>query len=570
VAYGYRESESGKVPEFDGKDFVDSAGNHIEMADTFSLKRMKITDADTRPVVGCSLGVHIQNAALPHVDSSDTRTALTGAMYRFCRKIPNSGISKPGFRAFVDNWLCKNMKPLSPDLDTSFEYWIERTPYSQARKLELTMKWIEMKSRGKTMDPNLAGCKSFVKDECYNTFKHARAINSRSDQFKCQTGPIFQLISDELFKLPWFIKKIPVRDRPQYIIDRCYRTGQWYLTSDYTSFEAHFDSEVMMDCEMRLYKHMTANLAEGEDFMALLEEYFCNHENYIMFKNFTISIQAKRMSGEMCTSLGNGFSNLMFMLYLCEQNGNTEVMGVIEGDDGLFVMNGEPPKQEDFVNFGLNIKMGKVSDLNHASFCGMVFDLEDRTNITNIIEELVGFGWTTSRYARSKTGIHMSLLKAKALSMAYQYPACPVLSALAFKMCELTKSYDVRSFIKKQGTHAYNGYELQIVTEALEFYKLRHYFLKNELLQEPGENTRLLVQQLYGITIQDQIAIETYIRGMTTLHPINCPAFDKYLSVDWVYFAQYYTIDLPLTLNFNQLQLSFPQVRERAPIEQLI
>jgi len=68
------------IPEFNGKSFVDSAGNQIEMADTFQLKRLKLNDADMRPVVACSLGVHVPNAILPHVDPNDTRTALTGAI----------------------------------------------------------------------------------------------------------------------------------------------------------------------------------------------------------------------------------------------------------------------------------------------------------------------------------------------------------------------------------------------------------------------------------------------------------------------------------------------------------
>jgi hypothetical protein len=530
------------------------------MADSFHVKKINLTDANTRPVAMCSLGPHVANAVLPHVDLSDTRTALTGAMYRFCRKIPNCNISRPHFRKFVQKWLRKNMKPLPLDADTSFENWIRKTPYTESRKAELTAKWNDMNVHT-TVDDKIGFVKSFIKDETYPAFKHARAINSRSDEFKCLTGPIFQLISDELFKLPWFIKKIPVRDRPQYIIDRCLRTGETYLLSDYTSFEAHFDEQRMEDCELQLYRYMAYQIAPW--FVQLVERFFVGQENEIFFKNFIIAIYAKRMSGEMCTSLGNGFSNLMFMLYLCKVNGNKHVTGVIEGDDGLFVMKGSPPAQVDFVNFGLNIKMGSVSELNHASFCGMVFDLDDRTNITNIIEELVSFGWTTRRYARSRRGVHMCLLRAKALSLAYQYPACPVLSVLAFKICKLTASYDVQSWLKKQRTYAFNQYELEMVDQAIAYFK------KNQLAEEPGYKTRLLVQELYGLTIQDQFAIEKYIEGMTTLMSINCPTIDKYLKPDWVYFSHYFTLKVSLKLDFDKLQLAFPKVRPYAPVEKL-
>lgn len=576
LAYGYRESESGKVPEFNGNNFVDSAGNKIEMADTFSVERLEINDADTRPVVMCSLGVHVEGAALPHVDPSDTRTALTGAMYRFCRKIPNANIKKRKFRRFVLRWCRKHLVPLSSDADVSFKTWIAQTPYKEARKAELTRKWealnIEFDDYAAANKLNninrdsfnrLFALLSFVKDETYPTYKHARAINSRSDEFKCMVGPIFQLISDQLFKLPWFIKKIPIQDRPQYILDMLHRVGEESLGTDYTSFEAHFEKEVMQDCELILYEYMTQYLPIGTLFMDLIREAFFKEANWIRFKKFIISIFGKRMSGEMNTSLGNGFSNLMFMLYLCKQNGNKNIRGVIEGDDGLFVMRGIPPDERAFANFGLNIKMINEKELSYASFCGMVFDVQDRTNVTNPIEELVSFGWTSRRYAQSKKGIHMCLLRSKALSLAYQYRACPILSVLAQKICELTASYDAESFISKQMTFFQNSYELEITNQAVQYFK------KHGLDAKPKPNTRNLVEQLYGITLMDQMEIEKYISGMKTLHPIDCPTFNKYVNSDWNQYYMYHTVKLSTKLKIDSLNLNFPQVRPLAPVEHL-
>jgi hypothetical protein len=573
LAYGYRESESEKIPQFDGKDFLDSAGKIVEMADTFVLKKAIFNDADTRPVVACSLGVHVEGAALPHVDPSDTRTAATGAMFRFCRKIPNANKPRPGFRRFVRRWLKKNLVPLSLDADTSFEAWIVKTPYTETRKNELREKWKRLNieyddyslANGTNVNRDsvkrLFALSSFVKDENYPTFKHARGINSRSDEFKCLVGPIFQLISDQLFKLPWFIKKIPINDRPQYIIDLLQRVGEEYTCTDYTSYEAHFEGEMMQDCEMLLYEYMVQFLPIGPWFMEIITKAFFQDANIIKFKKFIISIFGKRMSGEMNTSLGNGFSNLMFMLYLCKKNGNKKVRGVIEGDDGLFVMIGSPPNERDFANFGLNIKMITEKELSHASFCGMVFDMHDRTNVTNPIDELVSFGWTTRRYAQSRRGVHMCLLRSKALSLAYQYRACPVLSTLAYKICELTASYDVKSFVKKQANHYLNSYELEITNQAFD------YFSKNSLLQAPGINTRNLVETLYGLTVQDQIEIEKYISGWRDLQPIRSPILDKYIQPDWHHYFQTYTIPLSVNLPIDSLNLAFPQVRKKAPLE---
>jgi len=525
------------------------------MSDTFSIKSFRPTDHVNRPVAMASLGCHVDGAALPHPDLGDARTACAGSMYRFCRKMPK--VNRKAFRKFVRVWLKANMTPLTFDCDRSFETWIARCPYTLARKKELTNKYNEILGNIYKISGKQVNVKSFIKDECYPTFKHARGINSRADEFKCVVGPIFQLISDQLFSLPWFIKKIPIHERPDYILNLLEQVGVWYVTTDYTSFEAHFESEMMEDCEFQLYDYMTKALPEHKMFMKLLRRVLAG-TNHIVFKNFIIEIEGKRMSGEMNTSLGNGFSNLMFMLYLCETNGNTNVKGVIEGDDGLFIMKGAPPDKNVFDAFGLNIKIIKFADINHASFCGMVFDAKDRTNVTDPIAELVSFGWTTARYARSSRRIHMHLIRCKALSLAYQYPACPILTKFSNKMLMLTKSYDAKSFVERRGTSVVNQYEKHILDMALQ------YLDKNKLNLTPGNNTRLLVQQLYGIAIEDQVAIEDYLDSLTDISMLRCDALDKYLQPDWIKYYSSYSIDLNPKSDVNNLDLFWPRVRDLA------
>jgi len=449
------------------------------------------------------------------------------------------------------------MTPLSVTEDVTFETWIENTPYTLARKDELRRIFYDSGlDYYMTVEEKFLFVKSFVKDETYPTYKHARAINSRSDIFKCLVGPIFQKISDQLFKTPWFIKKIPINERPQYILDMLYRTGHYYFISDYTSFEAHFTREMMEDCEMQLADYMTKDLPQHSWFMDLLTRAKCG-TNSINFKNWGCEIEAKRMSGEMDTSLSNGFSNLMFMLYMCEQAGLKDVRGVIEGDDGLFVFKGDPSKLNNkvFADFGLSIKMERVENLNHASFCGMIFDLDERTNVTDPISELVSFGWTTGRYAKSKPGVHKCLIRAKALSLAYQYPACPILTTLAYKMAELTAGYDSMAFVESQGSAAYCLYEIEMIR------KSHDYFDKNNLKREPGPKTRLLVQEMYGLLVEDQIAIENYISNLTRLEPIDHPAIGKYLASDWIDYYNRYTLPFNRRDVLDAEGLPFPQKR---------
>lgn len=536
-------------------------GKTVNMSPTVKLEKFKPTETDDRPVVMASLGCHVQGAAMPHPDPSDTHTAASGALFRFCRQIENADIKNPDFEKYVDDWLVKNMTPLPHDHDISFETWLNKTPYKLSRKEELRQKHEQITNDLKDTPDDIFKVKSFTKDECYPSFKHSRAINSRTDSFKTIVGPVFQAIGEKLFARPEFIKKIPINERPQYIMDALFAYGTDYTATDFTSFEAHFDKNRMNGCEMKLLKYMIQNLPDAKNIYDTIEKAKLGTKNMIHFKNFVISIVGKRMSGEMDTSLSNGFSNLMFLGYLCEKNGNTGAKFIIEGDDSISRMVGSPPKQRDIEDFGLSIKLLNFKDLNHASFCGMVFDLDDRTNITDPIEELVKFGWTTRRYAQSKKGVHMCLLRSKALSLAYQYPHCPILCKLALKITQLTASYDVQSFVKKQKSFLADSYKLEIIEQAID------YFSKNSLdFFNPKPATRLLVEELYGITIADQLEIETLIEAMTTVSVIDFPVLQKYLTGPMYSYFDRYVVELTTTFDIDNPGFNWPKARPRADL----
>jgi len=369
---------------------------------------------------------------------------------------------------------------------------------------------------------------------------------------------MFQKISDRLFSLPWFIKKVPIHERPQYIIDMCKREGAQIFTSDYTSFEAHFDAEVMEACEFVLYEHMVQFLPDGAAFLNLIQTAMTK-KNYISFKLLDMEINAKRMSGEMNTSLGNGFFILMCMLFVCEElNCNSCVQGVVEGDDGLFVMVGEVPPPKLFSDFGLNIKIVLFDELNVASFCGMIFDVDDRTIVNDPIQCLVNFGWTSAKYAKSNQRTHMHLLRAKALSMAYQYRGCPILAAFSYKICQLTASYDVKGWIGKQRDFLGDSYKLEILRQAFT------YFETNDLLKEPGLNTRNLVEKVYGIPVSVQLSLERKIANMTEISPLNFSEIYDFAKPEWCSYFDRYSIRLPYNSTIDLSLIEFAHPREKA------
>lgn len=293
-AFGYRENEAASIPVYeDGK--FNNNGTIIEVDPTVKILQIRYNTNQTRPVVQASLGPHVEGLCLPHVDPSDASTVIAGSLYRFGRKMNQDEFPAEKFSQFVKNWLPKNLQKLGVDQDCSFYTWIEKTPYTRCRKDELIMKYKLLVSNNPEtiIRPEHLFVKSFIKDECYPEYKHARAINSRTDEFKICVGPILQLISDRLFALPWFIKKIPIHQRPDYIYNMIYRPGKKIFTSDYTSFEASFTKMIKYHCEFLLYDYMTSELPEHEDFMNKIK--MTGDKNHLDFKRFSMEIEAKRM-----------------------------------------------------------------------------------------------------------------------------------------------------------------------------------------------------------------------------------------------------------------------------------
>jgi len=234
------------------------------------------------------------------------------------------------------------------------------------------------------------------------------------------------------------------------------------------------------------------------------------------------------MSGEMNTSLGNGFANLMAFLFLCEERELPEPEGYVEGDDGVFAVMGDPPTAQDAADLGFKLKIDVYDNVNEASFCGVIVDDVDLCIITNPIEELVTFGWISRKYILASNKKLRGLLRCKALSLIYSYPGCPILWALGSIMLTLT-----------EGTRI-------VVPEDCMWHRdkmieaIREYTHGRCPIKIPGKNTRLLMEKKFNVTVEDQIKIENHLLSMTSVSPINFPPLDQYFKRSWrVYYDHY-------------------------------
>lgn len=491
VAYGYKYGEK----KLDSISF-----SPCEF--TITATGAKLESLRDRPVA-VSLGFMQRGVCLPHPSLTDPVTTQAGVLKRFLRATPNplerGPISLEGLKKYVRNWV-KRLTPIDASYDMSVENWLSQTNYPESRKAELREKWDRC---GGVLSPKHYKVKSFVKDEFYPEFKHARAINSRSDEFKCAFGPWIKAMEHIVYQQPDFIKHVPVAERPGYIESRLYVPGAKYFWADFTAFESHFKREVFEEIEFVLYRHLASKHPMRSKLWPLLD--VLSGVNFCSFKHFVVKCEARRMSGEMNTSLGNGFVNLMLINYLFSVYGENNVT-VVEGDDSNTRFMRNCPTVEDFAKLGFTVKCGVTDHLEHMSFCGLVYDREDKINIPDPYKALAGLGWARSSYCRFKRSKLLALLRVKALSYAHQYPGAPVVQELAHAALRCTRGYDAVSFFKRD--RHMNMWERDRVAE----------FIGNRVpYVETPMATRHLCEKVYGMTVHEQIKVETILKGINNM-----------------------------------------------------
>lgn len=491
-------------------------------------------DKNLRPPVAKSILPHIK-AIPPKPDNTHPISLMDGMAKRMAYKPPQYDPEmRQRFKKFVLNWVRTNLVPLDEFETFDVQSWLDETNYPLWRKKEI----LDLHEQF-IMDPDNLEVRNFyfkalisifTKEEYYEEYKHHRGIWARSDLFKAIAGPIFRKIEDQLFKLKYFIKKIPKKDRPAYIVNMMQDYARKYQLSDYTSFESQFTTDMMDDCEFTMYRYMVSNNKVGQWYIQFIFDAIAS-DNLVMNKFFRVLVKAKRMSGEMNTSLGNSFSNLMFMLFAFDEYKIDYLGPVVEGDDGLVAVSGSIP-QEYFPKMGLNVKMVIVPELSVASFCGIIFDPLDEINIRDPREPLCTTFWVPKRYALCGEEKYYQLIRSKALSLIFEYPGCPILYKLGRKLFEILHNYEV---LQEPDRDSYKMYYYKQAYEAYCDDRLPH--------KDTGIATRILMSDQFGISISEQLAIEREIDNIT-ITAWDCPIATSIMPGLWVHNYDVYVREI--------------------------
>jgi hypothetical protein len=403
-------------------------------------------------------------------------------------------------KVYTRKWCEKRLRPLTVDDVPSFEDWVDHINQPESVKQEYREALAEFLDGRRPLSV-LNKKKGFAKKEFYDEPKYHRIISSPDNLEKVLQGPLAHAMEEQLFKLPEFIKKIPRSEWPAYIANICEGEGLSSYNSDYSSFEASFIRDVKLALELEFALFMLSNFLNETGTKDILTR---TRLIKIVSKLFLAWMLAKRHSGEMTTSLFNGFSNIVVNSFVAEEiNGATIFKGVVEGDDGLFVHNGKQPTPDDFLPLGFKIKIIPVVKYYEASFCGVVFHPESRRTLANPWKALMTSTWASDDYLRSTLETRKKLGIVKGLSYLAQYPGCPVISALSQWMLR------VNGFEREKLEDVLCWYESQRATGWWDRVLIRD--IRGSLLQssEPCYQDRVLIEKLYGMNVETQLDLES-------------------------------------------------------------
>lgn len=481
-----------------------------------------------------SLGYHHSGATPPINCNRDQYSCARGVVRRILIRQPQID---PGrlrrFRSFVRMYLRTEARqhgllPLERVL--TLEEWLETTHYPKWRKDELRI--AEQLLRAGLTTKAATEVVYFSKLERLEGAKENRGICARVDPAKVEFGPLIKSIETEVYsKIPEFVKHAPVYKYPQMISERCEkRPGDHVVATDYTSFEGHFHPKLMRYCECELYSYMLRSCKPDE--CRKMCDVICGL-NKVRSKLLSFQVKGCRMSGDMMTSLGNGFTNLMVMKFLCHELGSA-VQGFVEGDDGIFRIVGRVPTESDYAGLGFCIKIDHWDEPELASFCGQVYSPTVNEVVVDPIYTILASGWTVSDQRHGGPVVLKGLARAKAISLAYQCPNSPVVSSFCRALLRITAGVDPR-WPTLGGMRDY--WELHVTDGKLDLDDE----VKAALCRGPSLESRRVCERVYGVPIHHQLELEKFFDSWRVLKPWSHPLFDIHIPPDYFDFHKDHT-----------------------------
>lgn len=365
-----------------------------------------------------------------------------------------------------------------------------KSSYSEAERTAIKSAWEAYQSE--FARARKTGLGTFVKDERYEDYKPHRLINARHDFYKALFGPVFHAVEEHVFKMPHFVKGradkvaaiVEAMEQLLPIIvegDDCLMADGkgGAIVSDYDAYESLF-THIWFALERLMFEELLGDSSAALEFLDVYYEVTGVRNVSVVRgkdgkKSLQIAVDAKRMSGEMTTSLGNCLANLLAQFYIYSN----------------FICAGKIPTKEDYEKVGLRCKVEHHEDMSEAGFCGLRFDMQDRQAVKDPLPVLLKLGWSKAQYVSAGPAKLKILLELKALSLAHELPQCPILGVIS-RLNSPTKMTTQHLHVLRTGFN--------------EFERSKFHGTIGEF--SPTPRTRELFARLYGISVDTQIAVE--------------------------------------------------------------
>lgn len=425
-------------------------------------------------------------------DTHDNHTMLNALTARLLRDVPEPDMNLISeFGKFTQHWLDRHLPHGLPPW--SYDRWRSSLDMNHVQLSQFDAAHDLLEFQGGL--PTRKQCEdvtTFAKTESYYPKpKHNRLINSPSQVFKVFTGPMVKAVEEVLYELPYFVKHMTSAQRARKVASFD-QPGWHYYVTDFSAFEASLGPAFMEVCECLLYKHVL-----GDNAATQVLNYTITHKRKLRTRGrFYAESYGRRMSGDTCTSCGNGFSNLMLNLFIAEKTRN-EIRCLVEGDDGMIAAR-NPVFSDLYTRLGFDIKLVEVESACTAlsivdgapqPFCGLLVS-SDMQIIREPGKTICSLTWTHS-FIDGSLLLMRRLQRAKALCCLFETPDCPIISVLAHYILDCTAGVKPR--------HVYDGYHI----------------VPNEEWPVPAfaptNATRCLFERAYNVPVAMQLAIERAI-----------------------------------------------------------
>ena len=453
-----------------------------------------------KPMAGIQYD-HVVGTCRPTPDRDHLKSSVLGVVHRVCGRVPTISLGNcKRLRLTIHRIFDRYLLPMEEgDILSTMDY-IDSLDKSADFKANLKKYAEENGTYGTLFHNPMTHRQSdcFIKDECYDDFKHQRNISGQSkkdirNDIAGKYGRFIKSIEHFVYKrLPCNIKHLNLQEK----LDKVSKLpDSGICTSDYSSFESSHRARIGRFVFLPFLQRLLGPLMEWRTIERDSTWIIVGFKK-LKYKNFVVEIPLNvEMSGDSHTSLFNWLYNYCVWVTILLDKGytfeNIEEMLVLEGDDVICDKRDAKLSAGDFTAYGLLTKMETDLDLRAAGFCQLYF--EGNTVNADPFKKLNSVFRIPQRYLHARRSTHLRLLRAQAISLLCLHAGAPVCTALARALLRLTRSHTVLICELNIWLTPQNVVDCD--------WRMKQF-------TPVSDNARLLVERVFGMTIEQQLIVE--------------------------------------------------------------